>query len=97
MSGITPKPEGEVEIINYDEFPNNILSKVGGKWEGFNMHFVDEDLGKDLKLYSGIAKGWMVWALVSNSDTGLLPTSIEFKFTYKSTEIITKISQWEKI
>jgi hypothetical protein len=87
MSGITPKPEGAVEIINYDEFPNNILSKVDGKWEGFNMHIVDEDNGT--KLYSGIAKGWFVWALVSDS--------IQFKFTYKSTEIITKIFQWEKI
>lgn len=87
MSVITPAPEGNVEIINYDEFPNNILSKVGGKWEGFNMNLIDEDNGT--KLYSGIAKGWMVWALVSDS--------IEFKFTYKSTEIITKLSQWERI
>lgn len=87
MSVITPKPEGVVEIINYDEFPNNILSKVNGKWEGFNMHLVDED--SDTKLYSGISGGWMVWALVSDS--------IQFKFTYKSTDIITKLHQWEKI
>lgn len=87
MSVITPAPEGGIEIINYDEFPNNVLSKVGGKWEGFNMNLIDED--NDRKLYSGIAKGWFVWALVSET--------IEFKFTYKSTEIITKIFQWDRI
>jgi hypothetical protein len=88
MSGITPKPEGELEIINYDEFPNNILSKVGGKWEGFNMHLTKEI--ENQKLYFGIAKGWMVYALQTNTD-------IQFKWIYKSTDIITEIHQWEKI
>ena len=97
MSGISPKPEGEFELINYDEFPKNILCKVGGMWNGFNMHLSDEDLGKDQKLYYGAVGGWLVYALVSNSDTALLPTDIQFKWIYKSTDIITEISQWNKI
>ena len=42
------------------------------------------------KLYFGIAKGWMVYALQTNTD-------IQFKWIYKSTDIITEIHQWEKI
>ena len=88
MSGITPKPEGELEIINYDEFPNNILSKVGGKWEGFNMNLTKES--ENQKLYFGVSGGWIVYALQTNTD-------IQFKWIYKSTDIITEIHQWEKI
>jgi hypothetical protein len=66
-------------------------------WNGFNMHLSDEDLGKDQKLYYGAVGGWMIYALVSNIDTALIPTSFEFKNVYKSTDVISKISQWSKI
>ena len=87
MSGISPMPEGEFELINYDEFPKNILCKVGGMWNGFNMHLSDED--SDSKLYYGAVGGWLVYALVS--------TDTKFKWVYKSTDVISKISQWNKI
>ena len=85
MSGITPAPEGALEIVNYDEFPNNILSKVGGKWNGFNMNIIDEDDSK--QLYYGTSKGWMVYALKTAE-------SIDWKWVYKSYDIKTKISNW---